>query len=254
MSSIQKWIVLFICSIIANVSSAPFAYGKEDLKIEINKLENRIKKYGILLREQEKRLKNLEPSEPVRIDDPPWAGLSLPSHTESIRTVIKTGPRIPFKTIIDKPDYKRAAYEKYWHSTTGRWSYMPIRIHYALHRLFTNYDIGLSEWYDFEHNVGLSIPMFQNEKALDMYIVIFQTKVTDVYTKGNQIVVVGVPQRTGAQVITITTKNVEPINKREALLVQLATQAGQEIDYSLISYVPPDFWSKQKKNLKDRTP
>lgn len=40
--------------------------------------------------------------------------------------------------------------------------------------------------------------MFQNETALDLYIVVFQTIVTDVYTKGNQVVVVGTPKRDGA--------------------------------------------------------
>jgi len=36
-------------------------------------------------------------------------------------------------------------------------------------------------------NLGIyNIPIFQNETALDLYIVVFQTAVTDVFTKGNQ--------------------------------------------------------------------
>ncbi|WP_339185505.1 hypothetical protein NST37_13315 [Brevibacillus sp. FSL K6-6036] len=61
---------------------------------------------------------------------------------------------------------------------------------------------------------------------------------------------VGKPKRTGAVAITIKTGDLEPANKAEPLLVQLATTSGDEIDYSLIEYVPPDFWNKQNEQLK----
>ncbi|QOR68813.1 hypothetical protein IM538_03965 [Cytobacillus suaedae] len=197
--------------------------------------------------ELKQRIKRLEPPEPVNIQDPPWGELSFPSKIFPISEVIHKGTNIPFDVIVDKPEYERPAYNELWHSTIGRWSYVPNRIHFALHRLFANYDIGLSGWYDFEHNMGITIPMFQNEKALDLYIVTFQTRVFNVYTKGNQVVVVGTPQRSGVQVITITTKDLKPFNKKENILIQLATKDGNEIDYSLISYIQPDFWEKQKE-------
>jgi len=87
--------------------------------------------------------------------------------------------------------------------------------------------------------------MLQNEE-LDLYIVIFQTEVNKVYTKGNQVVVQGSPKRTGAQVITIKTKDIKPINLEESILVQLVTSEGDELDFSLTQYIPSDFWSKQK--------
>jgi len=87
---------------------------------------------------------------------------------------MEKGTKIPFDVIKNIPDYKRPVYEKHWHSTVGRWSYIPTRIHYALHRLFTNYDIGLSNWFDFEGNLGIyNIPIFQNETALDLYYCCF---------------------------------------------------------------------------------
>lgn len=148
--------------------------------------------------ELEKRLKRLEPPEPVNIIELPFeaeAEKRYPSQTISISEVMDKGTKIPFNVIKNIPDSKRPVYEKHWHSTVGRWSYIPTRIHYALHRLFTNYDIGLSNWFDFEGNLGINnIPMFQNEIALDLYIVVFQTAVTDVYTKGNQVIVVGNPK------------------------------------------------------------
>ncbi|TQR19656.1 hypothetical protein [Psychrobacillus vulpis] len=201
-----------------------------------------------LIKEMKHRLQRLEPTDAIQISDPPWSEQAFPSTVVPVSEVIENGTKIAFETILNKPDYKRPSYEAHWHSTTGRWSYVPNRIHYALHRLFINYDAGLSGWYDFEHNIGLSIPMFQNETDLDLYIVVFQTEITDVYTKGNQVVVVGNPKRNGVQAITIKTSAIHPINKEEALLVQLVTPTGDEMDYALTSYMPPDFWSKQKQN------
>ncbi|OZU88075.1 hypothetical protein CIL03_13150 [Virgibacillus indicus] len=199
------------------------------------------------------RIKTLEPPEPVDIQDPPWRELSFPAELEPISDIIHNGANIPFDLIVNKPDYERPAYEEHWHSLGGgRWSYVPDRIHYALHRLFTNYDIGLSSWYDFEHNIGFSIPMFQDEEALNLYIVTFQTEVTDVYTTGNQVVVAGNPKRNGVQVITITTADIKPSDTEENILIQLSTRDGHEMDYSIISYVPPDFWAKQNEKLKER--
>lgn len=205
--------------------------------------------------ELEKRLNRLEPPNPTHMDELPFqTNLKklYPTRTVSIRDVIHTGTRIPFTPIKQMPDYIRPVYEPHWHSTYwgGRWSYIPSRIYYASHRLFTNYDIGLSGWMNFEIDMGFNIEMFQNETDLDMYIVVFQTEITAVYTKDNQVVVVGNPKRNGVEVITIKTGDLKPTNKKEMLLVQLATDSGHEIDYSLISYVPPDFWLKQKVKHK----
>lgn len=88
--------------------------------------------------------------------------------------------------------------------------------------------------------------MLQDKKSLDLYIVAFQTEVMNIVTNGNQIVVIGMPKRQGVQVITIKTKDLSPDNKNEFILTHLATKSGDEIDYSLISYGPPDYWSKRK--------
>ncbi|MGE7696140.1 hypothetical protein ACQKNC_18860 [Lysinibacillus sp. NPDC094177] len=195
----------------------------------------------------ENRLNSLEPIKPQTIADPPFPELSLPSKFDTLSHVIENGAKIPYDVIINNPGYRRPAYEEYWHSSIGRWSYVPTRIHYALHRLFTNYDVALSDWYDFEQNMGFTIPTFQHKTDLDLYIVTFQADIIAVYTLGNQVVVVGSPRRIGAQVITIKTSAIHPTNNEESLLVQLSTQAGEEIDYSLISYIPPDFRLKQKE-------
>ena len=71
---------------------------------------------------------------------------TFPIKYRATSKVIENGTKIPFEVIANKTDYKRPAYEEHFrYDTTGRWSYIPNRIHYALHRLFTNYDAGLSK-------------------------------------------------------------------------------------------------------------
>ncbi|HWL24950.1 MAG TPA: hypothetical protein VNR38_14585 [Ureibacillus sp.] len=207
------------------------------------------------IQELEQRLESLEPSDPTTILDSPLpfekgTEEHFPTDILPISEVLKEGTKIPFQTIKSEPDYIRPIYEEHWQSKYGRWSYMPSRIHYALHRIFPFYAIGISAEYDFKHNVGIGFNTEMNETDLDLYIVIFQTDITEVYTKGNQVVVVGTPKRTGVEVISIKTGDLNPSNKEKFLLIQLATNAA-ELDYALIGYTPPDFWLKQKQKANE---
>ncbi|MEF7442066.1 hypothetical protein V4V36_27800 [Paenibacillus lautus] len=86
---------------------------------------------------------------------------------------------------------------------------MPLRLFYAQHRLFTKSAVGLSNWYDFLHHLGLSDlnveqkGATQEERVYEVVAVVMQAKIERVVTKGNQVVIVARPQRTGVQAITI---------------------------------------------------
>ncbi len=208
------------------------------------------------IQELEQRLEYLEPPEPTTILDSPFPfeegrEVHYPTDVIPISAVSKEGTKIPFKVIESEPNYIRPIYEEHWHSTAGRWSYIPSRIHNSLHRIFPFYAIGLSAEFSFQHDLGISFPTDMNETDLDLYIVVFLTNITDVYTKGNQVVVVGTPKRTGVEVINIKTADIHPSNKEKLLLVQLATN-GDELDYSLIDYLQPDFWLKQRQKPSER--
>lgn len=252
MKSYKKYLsflaVIIVINLVLNPLPISNAYTNDENAQELGK---EIKSLEKIIKKLKERLYFLEPERPTDIIEPKLYNMKLPSKIYPIKEVIESSNEISFETIIDKPNYIRPIYEKHWHSTTGRWSYIPNRIRTAQHRLFTEYDIGLSNWYDFEHDIGFEIPMIQDKKALDIYIVTFQTEITKVYTKGNQIVVVGYPKRNGVQVSTITTKDLKPANKKEFLLIQLVTPDGYEIDYTLISYVEPDYWTKikEKRNV-----
>ncbi|WP_431809645.1 hypothetical protein [Brevibacillus agri] len=214
----------------------------------IKQLEKKVEALEKLLRQRESQLESLEPATPRTLPDPPFRYQpALPSSVLPVADILRNGTRIPHQLIVDKPKYSRPAYEDHWHSKFGRWIYLPTRVHYALHRLFAQYDIGLSNWYDFEQQLGISIPMRQDKQSLDLYIVAFQTKITEVYTKGNQIVVTGLPKKHGVQVITVKTGQLRPANPEENLLIQLVTPDGYELDDTIISYVPPDFWKERAR-------
>ena len=144
------------------------------------------------IQELEQRLGNLEPPKPTTILDSPFpfekgTEVYFPTDVIPISEVITQGTKIPFKVIKNEPNYVRPIYEEHWHSTYwgGRWSYMPSRIHYALHRIFPFYAIGISAELHFQGDMGISFPTTTNETDLDLYIVVFQTNITDIYTKGS---------------------------------------------------------------------
>ncbi|MCI3920970.1 hypothetical protein MO973_12065 [Paenibacillus sp. TRM 82003] len=196
----------------------------------------------------ERRLRNLEPATPetiVRLPSELELAKHAPASPLSIPDAIARGRPIPYRIVKQDPDFVRPVYLENWHSKFARWSYVPARVHTAMHRLFPTYDIGISAMYQLQGDLGVDFPTFHNETALDLYFIVFQTSVTGVYTHGNQVVVVGKPRRTGVQVVTATTRDIHPASRDELLLIQLATPEGDELDYAYEPYVPPDFWTKQ---------
>ncbi|MGE7914204.1 hypothetical protein [Lysinibacillus xylanilyticus] len=154
---------LFVFSKPINTNSMelPFSQSNND-KSEQKKIQ-----------ELEQRLDSLEPPEPTTILDSPLPfekGIEMhfPKDVISISEVLKEGTKIPFKVIQSEPNYIRPIYKENWHSTYwgGRWSYIPSRIHYALHRIFPFYAIEISAELNFQQNVGIAFPTEINETDL----------------------------------------------------------------------------------------
>ena len=183
----------------------------------------------------------IEPETPRNIDDPPFGELPSPTETASANEVIQSGTEIPLQFAYNNPEWKRQAYKSYWHSSTGRWSYVPDRIHYAMHRIFVTYPTA-SVFYDFIHDLGIAEESKQFQIPTrspyeNIVLVVMQTKVEKIFTLGNQVVVVGKPALTGLQVLLIPVKDLKPYNTNESILFQLVTDEGDEIDYDSESYV-----------------
>lgn len=181
----------------------------------------------------------LEPETPRNIDDPPFT-LNPSLHVLSVREILEQGAELPLRFAYDNPVWRRQAYKAYWHSSYGRWSYMPLRLHYAMHRIFAAYPTA-SVWYDFEHDLGIaeeshafSLP--DGDPFEHIVIVVMQTRVEKIMTLGNQIVIIGRPSYGGLQVLVLCTGDIAPVFPQEDILIQLVTRDGDEIDRTYIPY------------------
>lgn len=185
----------------------------------------------------------LEPESPVDIDDLHRKYEVYPTKIFSVSEVMEKGRDIPLDFIYDNPNWERKNYNSYWHSSVsgGRWSYMPVRLYYAMHRMFTTYRTG-SIYYDFVHDLGIvdewdKLDTKDNGPYDNINVVVMNTKVQKILTRGNQVIIIGKPQRNGLQVFDVPVNKIKPFNNKEFILFQLVTELGDEIDYSLISYV-----------------
>lgn len=187
----------------------------------------------------------IEPQTPINIDDPPHYSTPLPENEISIQEVLEQGKEIPINFIYNNPDWKRPAYKDYWHSKYGRWSYVPNRIHYAMHRVFSTYATA-SIYYDFEHDLGIAEEVndfikYESASPFDyLQIVVMNTLIEKVMTYENQIIIVGKPQRTGLQALIVPTELIQPIENTNNILIQLVTPDGYEIDYTTEVLARPD--------------
>ena len=176
----------------------------------------------------------MEPETPKNIDDPPFGQIPLPTKMVSVGEVIKSGKEIPLQFAYNNPNWERQAYKEYWHSSYGRWSYVPDRLHYAMHRIFVDYPTA-SAFYDFTHDLGIwdESDQFQiptNTPYENMVLVVMQTKVEKIMTLRNQVVVIGRPALRGLQVLLIPNKDLTPYDPKESIVFQLVTPDGDEID------------------------
>lgn len=183
----------------------------------------------------------IEPETPQDIGDPPFGELSYPTKVVSVSEVINSGTEIPLQFANNNLEWKRQAYKSYWHSSAGRWSYMPNRIHYAMHRIFVTYPTA-SVFYDFIHDLGIAEESNEFEIPTitpyeNIVLVVMKTKVEKIVTLGNQVVVIGKPSLTGLQVLLIPTRELKPYNSKESMLFQFVTNEGDEIDYANDIYV-----------------
>lgn len=189
------------------------------------------------------RLKMLEPEKAENIDDPPFYNEPLPSKVIPISEVINKGKEITIEFIYNDPDWKRQAYKSYWHSTVagGRWSYVPTRIHFAMHRLFAIPPTGSSK-FSYINSLGIAEQVEKFDYSgfsiyKDIETIIMQSDVKKIYTYGNQIVLLSLPMRTGLQVVSIPIDKIEPFNPNENILIQLSTFDAGEIDFTTATLI-----------------
>lgn len=189
------------------------------------------------------RLHRLEPEKPEDMKDLLGFEEHLPSAAKPVTEVINSGKEISLNLVYSDSGWERLAYKSYWHSAVsgGRWSLVPTRISYALHRIFTSYATA-SVYYDFIHDLGIdeeskSFRIRTDGPFEKIIIVVMQSDVKKILTQGNQVVLVAEPKRTGLQVLSIDLANIHPAEPKDWVVFQLVTPDGYEIDYSIIEYI-----------------
>jgi hypothetical protein len=159
----------------------------------------------------------------------------IPQNEVPIEQVLENGNEISFIFIYNNPDWQRPIYKNYWENV--RWSALPNRIHYAMHRVFSTYATA-SIYYDFIHDLGIAeeskqFIKYESTSPYDyLHIVVMNTLIERVITYRNQIVIVGKPERTGLQAIIIPSNSINPTEGSNNILIQLVTPDGYEVDYT----------------------
>ena len=191
----------------------------------------------------EEKLNLLEPANPKTIYDyellPDRNINTFKEKVLPISLVQKNGSKVLFVTFYKDLNWQRPAYDPTWHSSSWRWSYVPLNMAYQQHIVYS-YQGGLSWWYDLSNYLalpgGTGGPSPIHEYAFTIkypYVVrliVFNCNIASIKYYKNQIIVSGEPLRKGLTIIDFDTRNFTDSKK----LIQLATPNGYELDYSIL--------------------
>lgn len=166
-----------------------------------------------------------------------------PLDVAPIKTVLRKGKDIRVKVLYYEPLYLRPLYDPNWKSGSYRsWSSFPSRIFDAQHHLFTLY-LGGSSNYDVFNELALGDVAFTYDKFRDKICIIYNFTVEKITVYGDQVVLTGLPSRTGLQVIGINQNDtLAPITTSKDYLIQLVTPDGYEIDHLLTDFFTYEYW------------
>lgn len=143
--------------------------------------------------------------------------------------LIKQGREIPFSYNYKNPQYKRPLYDPLWKTNYKRkWCYIPKQIELNLHKLLT-IPQNRENQYDFFGTLGFH----EDFKAIksDQYgFHIYNFVVSKAIVYKNQLFFIGVPSRTGVEIVTINHYNMKDYKN---YLVRLVTPDNSEIDCTI---------------------
>ncbi|WP_432663678.1 hypothetical protein R9X47_24240 [Wukongibacter baidiensis] len=209
------------------VKASPTATSlKEELTLEELKNENKV------LREELSKYIPIEDKEIITEKKcRPWPGFYKVGKTFSIDSACENSAEIQYKILYQNKKYRRPIYHPAWKENVQKgWSYIPDKICENLHTLFSiprdphkQSDLlgklGFFEKYS---------PIHKNEVGF----LIYNFEVDKVIKYNNQIIFMGVPSRTGAEIISIDDSSILNIKN---YLVQLSTPNCIEIDYDILT-------------------
>lgn len=151
-----------------------------------------------------------------------------PSNTSA---AIQQGKKIPFVFNYNHPQYKRPLYSPLWKTNYKRkWAYIPKQVESNMHRLHI-IPQGQDLRYDFFGILGFH-GNYQPVKSDQYGFLIYNFDVSKAIVYKNQLIFIGVPSRTGAEILSIEHDNLKDYKN---YLVRLVTPDNSEFDCTVLT-------------------
>lgn len=148
----------------------------------------------------------------------------------NIKSVIMQGKKVPFSYNYSNPLYNRPLYDPAWKVNYKRsWSYIPKQIENSLHHLLIIPQYNENQK-DFFGTLGFH-EKFQPIKPEQYGLMVYNFNVYDAILYENQLLLIGTPSRTGAQIISVN-RNI--MNGYDKYLIRILTPDNSEIDCGLL--------------------
>ncbi|HEX9060372.1 MAG TPA: hypothetical protein VF941_09345 [Clostridia bacterium] len=146
--------------------------------------------------------------------------------TDSIHAILKSGHKIPFHTNFKGSMYKWPLYSPSWKENYKRsWCYVPKQIEYNLHRLLI-IPQSKEKQQDFFGMLGFH-EKYEHIKSNQYGFMIYRFNVSGAIAYKNQVLFIGTPSRTGAQIVSIDRNSIDGYTE---YIIQLVTPDNFEID------------------------
>ncbi len=153
----------------------------------------------------------------------------FPLEAPDIKTVRTGGKELAFKVSCRLTGYRRPVYDPRWlENKKRRWAYIPKQVCLSLQKLFI-IPYGPEELHDLFGMLGFR-EEYQPVKEDENAFLIYNFQVSRAVVHSNQLLLIGKPSRSGAEIITITRSSVPEGN----YIVRLVTPDDCEVDYTLL--------------------
>lgn len=206
--------------------------GEEDKHaLSVNdwdKAEEHLKEENRLLKRE---LSFYIPLEDRRISEKYCRTLPKENLTE-VKDILKKGRKLSFDINYKNMSYGRPLYHPAWKRNYKKgWSFVPMKICQGLHKVFViPGEVGARA------NLLGGLGFFESYRPIknnEIGILVYEFSVDEVIMLDNQIVLKGRPERTGAQIITISRYNTG-INKD--LVIRVVTPDDYDFDFDILPH------------------
>lgn len=152
---------------------------------------------------------------------------NFPYDAPDIHTVLAKSKKMSFNINYQDNQYRRLVYDPLWlRNYKKRWCFIPKQVCYNQHKLFLIPD-NPEDQFNFFGILGFH-ENYKPVKTDEYGFLIYNFSVNNAFIYNDQILLIGEPARTGAQIISI---NCNSIQNYKYHLVRIVTPDNQEVDW-----------------------